>query len=168
MAYPAGRGRGGGGHRGSRRTRSSARPGRAADGSTGLSGPAFSGAPRARLPATYHFSVPVPVSTLVVNDQQGNVTVTGTDSSSVQITARASAHTGPALHWTHQLPSRGVGNVGYRLPRWCSADTRTCPEIDFDIRVPRSTAVRVDDGAGNTSLIDLAGPRPSSLRRPMS
>ncbi len=129
-------------------------------GSSGLrTQPAAGGSTGYQPAQTRRFVITTPVSSLVVTDDQGNVTVTGSDRSSIVVIAQVPAHSGPPMPaWTSH-PPHGTLNVGYYpLPSWCTAQPRRCPSVNFDIQVPRALAVRVIDETGDTSVSRLSGP----------
>jgi hypothetical protein len=99
---------------------------------------------------TSSYSVAGRVRTLVVNDQAGDVDVTGADTGTVRITNHVTfRHSAPAT--THRL-SAGALTLNSSCP-----DLQTCT-VSYRIVVPRATAVRIHDDAGTISVDSVSGP----------
>jgi hypothetical protein len=96
------------------------------------------------------YTISAPVGTLIVSDGLGQVTVTGSQRSTVAVTERMQ-YSAEAPAMTRSLTGR-VLTLGYTCPREqvCSAS--------YDIQVPRGIAVRVSNGIGEIRLSSLAGP----------
>jgi DUF4097 and DUF4098 domain-containing protein YvlB len=99
---------------------------------------------------TSSYSVTGRIGALVVNDHLGSVHVTGGATGAVSVTEHISyRHAAPAT--THQV---AAGTL--TLDDHCPAN-ETCG-VTYDIRVPASTSVQVNDAAGVLQLNLLTGP----------
>jgi hypothetical protein len=98
---------------------------------------------------TDRYAGPAPAAGLIVRDDVGSVTVTGTSGGSVSVSEQL-VYRGlpPALT---RSSAGGVLSLGYRCR---SGDCG----VDYDITVPRSLNVQVIAGTGSVSLNALAGP----------
>jgi hypothetical protein len=90
------------------------------------------------------------VTTLVVTDQAGDVSITGGSSDATSVTEHISFH-GTAPATTHRT---AAGTLS--LDSTCPV-AETCT-VRYSITTPRSTTVRVTDGAGAVTLGSLRGP----------
>jgi hypothetical protein len=121
-------------------------------------GPAAHGhGARGLRPGTRSFRVTAPVSTLVINDARGNVTVSAGAGRSIQVTEQVSHYTGTAPQVTHGITD-GTLTLAYRSSNCAGNHSGSCAMVNFTVEVPRSTGVSVSDGAGQTSINDLSGP----------
>ena len=99
-------------------------------------------------PKTY--TVPAPVTSVTVNTS-GNITVTGTSGSGpVTVTESASYSTTPPAT-THKVSGSAL-TLGY------TCKTELLCGVDYDIKVPRGTAVHAEGREGTVTLTSLAGP----------
>ncbi len=90
------------------------------------------------------------VTTLVVTDQAGDVRVTGGSSAAISVTEHISFRgTAPA---TSHHAAAGTLSLDSHCP---AAETCT---VGYTVTVPRTTTVRVTDGAGTVTLGSLSGP----------
>jgi DUF4097 and DUF4098 domain-containing protein YvlB len=94
------------------------------------------------------YSVSAPVHTLVVNGGVGDVNVTG-GAGQVSVTERISYRHG-VPH-----PEHAVRAGKLTLTSNCPG-SETC-SVEYHVRVPGGTAVRIDDGVGKISLAALTG-----------
>lgn len=90
------------------------------------------------------------VTALVVTDQAGDVRVTGGSADSFSVTEHISFH-GTAPATTHRT---AAGTL--TLDSHCPA-TETCT-VGYTVTAPRSTSLRVTDGAGTVTVGSLGGP----------
>jgi len=97
---------------------------------------------------TSSFQVTSRVTTLVVNDPVGSVTVTGADTNKVSVTAviRYGA-TAPSV--TRNLSTAGSLALGYSACNDCG--------VAFRVTVPSGTDIRVTEGTGNVTLAGVHG-----------
>jgi hypothetical protein len=94
------------------------------------------------------YAVSSPVHTLVINDWVGDVQVTG-DAGRVSVTERISyRHQAPAT--THAVRAGTLTLTGA-----CPAH-QPC-DIEYHVRIPPATVVRIDDQVGNIRLAALTG-----------
>jgi hypothetical protein len=96
------------------------------------------------------------VTTLVVTDQAGDVSVTGGSSDAISVTEHISFH-GIAPTTTHRAAA-GTLSLDSNCP---AAEACT---IGYTITAPRTTTVRVTDGAGSVTLSSLSGPAAAHVR----
>lgn len=89
------------------------------------------------------------VTTLVVTNGAGDVRVTGSSSAAVSVTQHVSYHGTPPTT-THRTAAGILTLHGH-----CPA-AETC-KVDYAITVPRTTSVRVNDGAGAVTASSLGG-----------
>jgi Putative adhesin len=90
------------------------------------------------------------VRILVVNDQAGDVDVSGADTSTVKVTDRVtSRHSAPST--THRMSADAL-----TLNSSC-AGLQTCT-VSYNIVVPQATAVRIHADAGTIRANSLSGP----------
>jgi hypothetical protein len=119
--------------------------------SPGSSGTA-SVSPALSIPGTHRstavYAISSPVSAVVITSQVGNITVTG--GSTASVTERTTYSSRPPV--TTRTVSGGTLTVGYTCP------TELVCAVVYDIRVPRTAAVRVTADAGRIVLSGLAGP----------
>lgn len=99
---------------------------------------------------TSSYTIGSRITTLVVTDQAGDVHVTGGSVAAVSVTVHISFR-GTAPTTTHSTASGTLS-----LNSHCPA-TETCT-VGYTITVPRTTTVRVTDGAGTVALGALGGP----------
>jgi hypothetical protein len=94
------------------------------------------------------YAVSPPVHTLVVSNRVGDVQVTG-GNGRVSVTER--------IRYRHQLPqtTHAVRGGTLTLTGDCPV-SQTC-DIEYHVRVPPGTTVRIDDRVGNIRLTALAG-----------
>jgi Toastrack DUF4097 len=90
------------------------------------------------------------VTTVIVTDQAGDVHITGGSSGTISVTEYISFH-GTAPATTHRT-AEGILALDSNCP-----GGETCT-VRYRITVPRATAVRVTDGAGDISVGSLGGP----------
>lgn len=97
---------------------------------------------------TSTYSISPPVQTLVVNDQVGDVNVTG-GAGRISVTERIS--------YRHKLPdtTRDVRAGSLTLNSNCPVN-ETC-SVEYHVRVPTGTTVRINDSVGNIRLAALSG-----------
>lgn len=99
---------------------------------------------------THEYSVPGQVHALVVHSHVGGVHVTGSGSGPVVVTEHLTfRHAAPVT--THRV-SAGTLTLGNSCPA-----LETC-SVRYDIRVPRTLAVRITDNVGTILLRSLSGP----------
>jgi uncharacterized protein YdeI (BOF family) len=98
---------------------------------------------------TISYTIGGRVTTLVVADQAGDVTVTGGDSGAISVTEHISFR-GTAPATTHSTTA-GTLNLDSNCPA-----TETCT-VGYVITAPRTTTVRVTDEAGDVALASLSG-----------
>jgi hypothetical protein len=96
------------------------------------------------------YTISSPVRTLVVRGYLGNVTVTGSQRSSVSVTEQMRYSTKPPA-LTRDLAA-GTMTLTYTCP------SESLCAASYDIQVPRGTAVRATDSAGSIRLSSLSGP----------
>jgi hypothetical protein len=94
------------------------------------------------------YAVSSPVHTLVINDWVGDVHVTG-GAGQVSVTERIS--------YRHQLPA-----TTHAVRAGTLTLTGTCPvhqpcDVEYHVRIPPATMVRIDDQVGNIRLTALTG-----------
>jgi hypothetical protein len=94
------------------------------------------------------YAVSSPVHTLVINDWVGDVHVTG-GAGQVSVTERIS--------YRHQLPA-----TTHAVRAGTLTLTGTCPvhqpcDVEYHVRIPPATMVRIDDQVGNIRLAALTG-----------
>jgi hypothetical protein len=99
--------------------------------------------------ATRTYQVSSPVSTVVVADHAGNVTVTGGSGPGVSLTEQVLYSKTPPV--TTRTVSGGTLTVTYTCP------TQVVCGVTYTLVVPRSVALQVTDGAGAIRLGGLAG-----------
>jgi hypothetical protein len=95
------------------------------------------------------YTVSSPVRTLIVHSSLGNVTVTGSQRSTVSVTERMRYSTTPP-RMTRDLAT-GTLTLTYACP-----DESLCA-ASYDIQVPRGTTVTASNGNGQIRLSSLAG-----------
>ena len=98
---------------------------------------------------TSSYSVPGPVQSLVVDDQVGNVEVTGTGSGGASVTEHI-VYQSTAPQTSHSV---SVGTL--TLNSNCPSDDGC--GVSYDVRVPRAATVQVTDGVGVIKLDSLSG-----------
>jgi hypothetical protein len=98
---------------------------------------------------TDRYAAPAPARGLIVRDEVGSVTVTGTSGGSVSVTEQLVYRGLPPV--ITRSSADGMLSLGYR----CRSND--CG-VNFDIAVPRSLNVQVVAGTGAVSLNALAGP----------
>ena len=106
--------------------------------------------------ASAAYTVSAPVSSLVVASELGEVTITGSQRSTVSVTEQIRfSERPPAM--TRTVTGKTL-TLGYRCPNesMCAAS--------YDIQVPRDMAVRVSSDNGEIRLSSLAGPVHASSR----
>src|SRR5258705_12774553 len=94
------------------------------------------------------FAVSTPLHTLVINDWVGDLHVTG-GAGRVSVTERIS--------YRHRLPA-----TTHAVRAGTLTLTGTCPvhqpcDVEYHVRIPRATMVRIDDQVGNIRLAALTG-----------
>jgi hypothetical protein len=99
---------------------------------------------------TNSYTIGSRVTTLVVMNQAGDVHITGGSSDTTGVTEHISFH-GTAPVTTHRT-AEGTLTLDSNCP---AAETCT---VRYSITVPRATAVRVTDSAGDVSFGSLGGP----------
>jgi hypothetical protein len=97
---------------------------------------------------TRTYQVSSPVHTLVINDRVGDVQVTG-GSGRVSVTER--------IRYRHQLPA-----TAHAVRAGTLTLTGTCPvthvcDVEYHVRVPPATTVKISDQVGNIRLAALTG-----------
>ena len=107
------------------------------------------GTPPHNRPAT-SFTVPGPVSAVVIHSGSGSVDVTGSTRSTVRVSQQVSYSKMPP-HATHALRG-GTLTISYSCP------VELVCGVSYDVRVPRGVAVTVSAGAGSVTLTSLTGP----------
>jgi hypothetical protein len=105
---------------------------------------------------TNSYTIGSRVTTLVVTDQAGDVAVTGGSSDAISVTEHVSFH-GTVPTPTHRTAA-GTLNLDSNCP---SAETCT---VGYTITAPRTTTVRVADGAGSVTLSSLSGPAAAHVK----
>jgi DUF4097 and DUF4098 domain-containing protein YvlB len=105
----------------------------------------------AALTVQYHhtvdYTVSQPITTVVIDDAAGDVTVTG-GASALDVSERQSYHDSPPV------TSHTVADGTLTLTYHCSSDN--CG-VDYNIQVPTGTAVTIDASAGDVVLTGLDG-----------
>jgi Toastrack DUF4097 len=99
---------------------------------------------------TSSYTIGSRVTTLVVTNQAGDVSVTGGSSDAISVTEHISFR-GTAPTTTHRT---AAGTLS--LHSGCPA-AETCT-VDYTVTAPRTTTVQVSDEAGNITLASLGGP----------
>lgn len=107
------------------------------------------GAPPHNRPAT-SFTVPGPVSAVVIRGGSGSIDVTGSTRSTVRVSQQVSYSKTPP-NATHSLHG-GTLTLSYSCP------VELVCSVSYDIQVPRGVAVTVSAGAGSITLTSLTGP----------
>jgi len=97
---------------------------------------------------TSTYQISSPVHTLVINDRVGDVLVTG-GSGQVSVTER--------IRYRHQLPA-----TAHAVRAGTLTLTGTCPvthvcDVEYHVRVPPATTVKISDQVGNIRLATLTG-----------
>jgi Toastrack DUF4097 len=97
--------------------------------------------------ATQDYTAPVPVDSLIVNDSDGSVSVTGGSGSEVSVTATLTYNTTkPSV--THTIQGQTL-TLGYSGCGDCA--------VSFTVTVPRTDNVTVNDQNGDVTVASLAG-----------
>ncbi|HLH59729.1 MAG TPA: DUF4097 family beta strand repeat-containing protein [Streptosporangiaceae bacterium] len=96
------------------------------------------------------FTISSPVRTLVVRGDLGSVTITGSNRSTVSVTART--------RYTSVQPTVIHAQDARTLALEDSCPSEPMCVVSYDVQVPRGTAVRVTDNNGPIILSSLAGP----------
>jgi hypothetical protein len=100
--------------------------------------------------ASAAYTVSAPVSSLVVAGELGEVTITGSQRSTVSVTEQIQYSDRPPV-MTRAMTGKTL-TLGYRCP-----DESKCT-ASYDIQVPRDMAVRASSANGEIRLSALAGP----------
>src|SRR5262249_18262226 len=106
-------------------------------------------------PGTHTSTYASPLSALVIRDGNGTVTITGSHRRSVQVTTTITAPV-PGQAVTSSV-RHGALQLSYTAPD-CGSGHRTCPRVNYVLRVPAALPVQVIAGAGTVSLSGLSGP----------
>jgi hypothetical protein len=96
------------------------------------------------------FTVPGPVSAVVIHGGSGSIDVTGSSRSTVHVSQQVSYSKTPP-NVTHSLRG-GTLNLSYSCP------VELVCSVSYDVQVPRGVAVTVSAGAGSITLTSLDGP----------
>lgn len=107
------------------------------------------GAPPHNRPAT-SYTVPGPVTAVVIHGGSGSIDVTGSARSSVRVSQQVSYSKTPP-NATHSLRG-GTLTISYSCP------VELVCGVSYDVQVPRGVAVTVSASAGSVTLTSLAGP----------
>lgn len=107
------------------------------------------GAPPHNKPAT-SFTVPGPVSAVVIHGGSGSIDVTGSTRSTVRVSQQVSYSKTPP-NATHSLRG-GTLTISYSCP------VELVCGVSYDVHVPRGVAVTASAGAGSITLTSLTGP----------
>ena len=94
------------------------------------------------------YAISPPVHTLVISNRVGDVQVTG-GAGRVSVTER--------LSYRHQLPTTTHGVHGGTLTLTGSCRISQTCDVEYHVRVPPGTTVRIDDRVGNIRLTALSG-----------
>jgi hypothetical protein len=101
------------------------------------------------MPAT-SFTVPGPVSAVVIHGGSGSIDVTGSARATVRVSQQVSYSKTPP-NATHSLRG-GTLTISYSCP------VELVCGVSYDVQVPRGVAVTVSASAGSVTLTSLTGP----------